>query len=153
VQTAHAAGLKIILDWVPAHFPTDEHACWPVSTARRSMNMPTRAKVSTTTGTPSSTTSSRHEVRNFLVGNALFWVEQYGIDALRVDAVASMLYRDYSRPADEWVPNQHWAAARTWRRLPSCARCTRCCTSEAPACASTMAEESTAFPARDRSGG
>ena len=87
----------------------------------------------------------RTEVRNFLVGNALYWLERYDIDGLRVDAVASMLYRDYSRKAGEWIPNRT-AGARTWRRSRSCGGINEVVGGERPE-AITMAEESTALPA------
>jgi 1,4-alpha-glucan branching enzyme len=83
-------------------------------------------------------------VRNFLVGNALFWVEQYGIDGLRVDAVASMLYRDYSRPAGEWVPNEH-GGRENLEAIAFLREVHEVLHQEAPR-ATTMAEESTAFP-------
>jgi 1,4-alpha-glucan branching enzyme len=95
---------EVILDWVPAHFPTDEHG-WRASTARAvrtrrpARRFPPRLE-------HAHLQLRSPEVRNFLVGNALYWLEQYGIDGLRVDAVASMLYRDYSRKAGEWVPNR-----------------------------------------------
>jgi 1,4-alpha-glucan branching enzyme len=84
-------------------------------------------------------------VRNFLVGNALYWIEQYGVDGLRVDAVASMLYRDYSRPADAWVPN-HLGGRENLEAIALLREVNDVLHSEAPH-AVTVAEESTAFPA------
>ena len=105
VDAVHAAGLKLILDWVPAHFPTDEHALARFDGTALYEHADPREGFHRDWNTLIYN-FGRHEVKNFLVGNALFWVEQYGIDGLRVDAVASMLYRDYSRPAGEWVPNR-----------------------------------------------
>jgi 1,4-alpha-glucan branching enzyme len=90
----------------------------------------------------------RTEVRNFLVGSALYWLERYGVDGLRVDAVASMLYRDYSRKPGEWMPNAT-AGARTSRPSPSSSAPTRSSACERPQ-AITLAEESTAFPGVSR---
>jgi 1,4-alpha-glucan branching enzyme len=104
VEAAHAAGLGVILDWVPAHFPTDAHglgnfdgtALYEYADPREGFHNDWQTLIFN---------FARTEVRNYLVGNALYWLERYGVDGLRVDAVASMLYRDYSRKADEWIPN------------------------------------------------
>ena len=100
-------GIGVIVDWVPAHFPNDEFAPARVRrhAALRARRSAPRRRI------PDWGTLifdfGRPEVRNFLVANALFWLDRYHIDGLRVDAVASMLYLDYSRKAGEWMPNQY----------------------------------------------
>jgi 1,4-alpha-glucan branching enzyme len=106
IDTLHQRGIGVIVDWVPAHFPTDEHALgYFDGTHLYEHNDPRQGFH------PDWDTFifnfGRPEVANFLIANALFWFDKYHIDGLRVDAVASMLYRDYSRKAGEWVPNQY----------------------------------------------
>ncbi len=106
VEACHAAGLGLIIDWVPGHFPTDMHglgrfdgtALYEHADPKEGYHPDWNTLVYN---------YGRTEVQNFLIANARFWFEEFHIDGLRVDAVASMLYRDYSRKEGEWVPNEH----------------------------------------------
>ena len=105
VDRMHARGVGVILDWVPAHFPRDAFALAQFDGSALYEHADPRRGAHPDWGTLVFN-FGRHEVRNFLISNALFWLREYHVDGIRVDAVASMLYLDYSRRAGEWVPNQ-----------------------------------------------
>jgi 1,4-alpha-glucan branching enzyme len=105
VDRMHSHGVGLILDWVPAHFPRDEFALARFDGTALYEHADPRRGAHPDWGTLVFN-FGRHEVRNFLISNALFWLREYHVDGIRVDAVASMLYLDYSRRAGEWVPNQ-----------------------------------------------
>ncbi|OBT13652.1 1,4-alpha-glucan branching enzyme [Vibrio sp. UCD-FRSSP16_10] len=143
VDQCHQAGLGVVLDWVPAHFPSDDHGLanfdgtplYHDPDPRRGWHQDWNSFIYDL---------GREHVRRFMVSNALFWFEHYHIDGIRVDAVASMLYLDYSREHDQWIPNQDggnenydaiatlkWMNEEVYKHFPN---------------AMTIAEESTAFP-------
>lgn len=106
VDHLHGAGIGVLVDWVPAHFPKDEWALARFDGAPLYEHADPQRGEQLDWGTYVFD-FGRPEVRNFLVANALYWIDQFHVDGLRVDAVASMLYLDYSRPPDGWTPNVH----------------------------------------------
>ncbi len=144
IDTMHGRGIGVILDWVPSHFPTDEHGLgyfdgthlYEHSDPRMGFHPDWSSWIFN---------YGRHEVRSFLISSAMFWLREYHADALRVDAVASMLYLDYSRAEGEWIPNEYGGrenldAVRLLRRMNEEAYGTT------PGI-QTIAEESTSWPA------
>ena len=143
VDQAHQAGIGVILDWVPGHFPTDAHglgrfdgtALYEHADPKEGFHQDWNTLIYN---------YGRAEVMNYLTANALYWLEEFHLDGLRVDAVASMLYRDYSRRDGEWVPNrdggrENYEAIRFLREMNRL-------THDAHPGILTVAEESTAFP-------
>jgi 1,4-alpha-glucan branching enzyme len=147
VARCHAADIGLILDWVPAHFPTDAHGLanfdgthlYEYADPREGFHNDWNTLIYNL---------GRTEVRNFLVGNALYWLERFGVDGLRVDAVASMLYRDYSRKEGEWIPNV-FGGRENLEAIDFLKRMNEVVGVECPQ-AITLAEESTAYPAVSR---
>jgi 1,4-alpha-glucan branching enzyme len=147
VDCCHAAGIGVILDWVPAHFPRDDHGLVLFDGSALYEHADTRLGEHREWGTKVFN-YGRHEVRNFLVANAIFWMDKYHVDGLRVDAVAAMLYLDYSRKAGEWLPNRHGGrenldAIEFLRQMNNAVHA-------AFPGVLTIAEESTSFPAVTR---
>ena len=105
VDYLHQRGIGVILDWVPSHFPTDEHGLgyfdgthlYEHADPRKGFHPDWKSDIFN---------YDRNEVRAFLISNAIFWLDKYHADGLRMDAIASMLYLDYSRKQGEWIPNQ-----------------------------------------------
>ncbi|WP_071673478.1 1,4-alpha-glucan branching protein GlgB [Nioella nitratireducens] len=143
VEACHAAGLGLILDWVPGHFPEDAHglgrfdgtALYEHADPKEGWHPDWRTLVYN---------YGRAEVRNFLIANALYWFQEHHVDGLRVDAVASMLYRDYSRKDGEWVPNIH-GGRENLEAISFLQDMNVAVYGEVPGIM-TVAEESTAFP-------
>ena len=143
VERAHALGLRVLIDWVPGHFPSDAHglarfdgtALYEHEDPRLGMHMDWGTLIYN---------FGRREVANFLIANALFWCERYGIDGLRVDAVASMLYLNYSRKPGEWRPNR-FGGVENEEAVAMLRRVNEQVFGGFPR-ATTIAEESTAWP-------
>ena len=147
VDRCHQSGIGIIMDWVPAHFPKDAHGLAEFDGTDLYEHADPRQGEHQDWGTLIFN-FGRNEVRNFLIGNALFWLEKYHIDGLRVDAVASMLYLDYSRKAGEWVPNVH-GGRENLEAVYFLKRVNEICYERFPG-SMTIAEESTAWPGVSR---
>ncbi len=147
VDAAHRAGLGVILDWVPGHFPTDQHglghfdgtALYEHADPKEGFHQDWNTLIYN---------YGRREVKNYLVSNALYWLEEYHVDGLRVDAVASMLYRDYSRRSGEWVPNRD-GGRENYEAIAMLQAMNVTTYGECPGIL-TAAEESTSFPGVSR---
>ncbi|MEQ8347779.1 MAG: 1,4-alpha-glucan branching protein GlgB [Sneathiellaceae bacterium] len=143
VDRAHEAGIGVLVDWVPGHFPTDPHglgrfdgtALYEHADPRQGFHRDWNTLIYN---------YGRREVRNFLLSNALFWLDRLHVDGLRVDAVASMLYLDYSREAGDWVPNRH-GGNENLEAIDFLRRLNELTFGESPG-STTMAEESTSWP-------
>ncbi|CNH66919.1 1,4-alpha-glucan branching protein GlgB [Yersinia pekkanenii] len=143
VAKFHEAGINVILDWVPGHFPSDEHglmqfdgtSLYEYADPREGYHQDWNTLIYN---------YGRNEVRNYLAGNAFYWMERFGIDALRIDAVASMIYRDYSRAEGQWVPN-YYGGRENLEAIAFLRYTNHTLGVERPG-GVTMAEESTDFP-------
>lgn len=143
VNAAHKAGLGVILDWVPGHFPTDPHglvqfdgtALYEHADPREGFHQDWNTLIYN---------YGRSEVMNYLTSNALYWLREYHLDGLRVDAVASMLYRDYSRAEGQWIPNKD-GGRENYEAIAMLQEMNRLTYGEEPGIM-TVAEESTSYP-------
>ncbi|MEJ8757291.1 1,4-alpha-glucan branching protein GlgB [Pontibacter sp. H259] len=144
IDVLHQHGIGVILDWVPSHFPSDEHGLayfdgthlYEHADPRKGYHPDWNSYIFN---------YGRNEVRSFLISNALFWLDKYHVDGLRVDAVASMLYLDYSRKEGEWIPNEH--GGRENLEAISLIKDFNQAVHEKYPDVQTIAEESTAWPA------
>ncbi|MFL6540074.1 MAG: 1,4-alpha-glucan branching enzyme, partial [Chthoniobacterales bacterium] len=147
IDKCHQAGIGVIMDWVPAHFPKDTHALAEFDGTDLYEHADPRQGEHQDWGTLIFN-FGRNEVRNFLTANALFWLDKYHIDGLRVDAVASMLYLDYSRQPGQWIPNVH-GGRENLEAIYFIKRTNELCYEQFPGVV-TIAEESTAWPGVSR---
>lgn len=142
IDTLHREGIGVILDWVPAHFPKDAHALGRFTGEAVYEHADPRQGEHPDWGTYIFN-YGRHEVRNFLIANALYWLKEFHADGLRIDAVASMLYLDYSRQGGQWVPNPY-GGRENLEAIHFIKRLNEECHAQVPG-ALLIAEESTAW--------
>jgi len=144
IDAAHAKRIGVLMDWVPAHFPNDAHGLASFDGTHLYEHADPREGFHPDWNTLIYN-FGRNEVRNFLTANAIYWLREFHLDGLRVDAVASMLYRDYSRAHDAWIPNQH-GGRENYEAIAFLQEMNRLAYGEGPAGLMTVAEESTAWP-------